>query len=88
MISHMFAIYDTKAGYYKNPFMLRSKGEAIRGFTDLANDLNTEIGRHPEDFCLFVLGEFDSDKGEFKNRIAPESLGLALDYKNKITEVK
>lgn len=79
--SLVFAIFDVKAGYYKNPFMMRSKGEAIRGFTDLANDDKTEIGKHPEDFGLFLLAEFDTDRGVYENKQVPESLGLAIEYK-------
>lgn len=80
MKMQVFAIYDTKAGYYKQPFMMRSTGEAIRGFTDIANDNQTEIGKHPEDFGLFHLAEFDSDKGTYENKSVPVSLGLAMEY--------
>lgn len=90
MILKVFAIFDTKANYYKNPFMFHSIGEATRGFTDLANDAQTEIGKHPEDFCLFYIAEFDMDKGQYINQTPPQSCGLAIEYKkeNKIQEVR
>jgi len=78
----VFAVYDTKAKYYRNPFMMRSKGEAIRGFADVANDEKTEIGKHPEDFALFELAEFDEEKGTYSNHNAPESIGLAIEFRN------
>jgi len=94
MIKLMFAIFDSKAKYFNKPFMFQSKGEAVRGFSDLANDTQTEIGRHPEDFTLFYLGEYMQDKGSFKNAISPESLGVAIEYiktepeKLRITDIK
>jgi hypothetical protein len=81
----VFAIYDSKAEYYKNPFMMRSKGEAIRGFADVANDESTEIGKHPEDFILFKIAVFDTDKAEYINT-PHESLGVAIEYKNPIAK--
>lgn len=79
----VFAVYDVKAGYYKNPFIMRTKGEALRGYSDVANDKQTEIGKHPEDFCLFLLATFDEIKGIYKNESAPVSLGLAIEYVRK-----
>lgn len=76
----VFAVFDVKAGYYKNPFMLKTKGEALRGFSDVANDKETEIGKHPEDFCLFLLSTFDEVKGTYKNESAPVSLGMAIEF--------
>lgn len=76
----VFAIYDSKAQFFMKPFNVRNKGEAIRGFADLANDQNTVVGKHPEDFGLFELGSFDEEKGLFDNKTAPESLGLAQEF--------
>lgn len=74
----VYGIYDIKAGYYKTPFMMHSDGEAIRGFSDLANDTGVDIGKHPEDYALFHLAEFDTVKGEYKNEIAPRNLINAI----------
>lgn len=76
----VFCIYDTKAKYYKNPFLMKSTGEALRGFEDVAKDEKTEIGRHPTDFILFQIAEFDEDNGVYENLKQPKNLGLASDY--------
>jgi len=31
---------------------------------DLANDANTMVGRHPADFSLFCVGQFDDASGQ------------------------
>lgn len=75
----MFALYDVKSDSYKTPFFMIANGEAVRAFTDLANDPNTVIGRHPNDFKLVRLGMFDEATGEFREE--PKlSLGFATDY--------
>jgi len=77
----VFAIYDSKAKYYKHPFLMKSKGEVLRGFIDLANDEKTEIGKHPEDFVLFYIGTFDEVSGRYEMLDAKESLGTAIEFK-------
>lgn len=78
----IYAIYDMKAQFYKPPFYQRSKGEALRTFTQLANDKQTLVGMHPEDFALYELGEFDDIKGTLHPE-TPISLGKAVDYVHK-----
>lgn len=60
-----YSIFDNKALCYHAPFFAPTDGSATRSFSDLANDLNTNIGRHPTDFSLFVVGQFDDFKGVF-----------------------
>lgn len=58
-----YVIYDRKAHVYHAPFFAISHGAAIRSFSDLANDRNTTIGRHPLDYVLFQVGGFDDASG-------------------------
>lgn len=76
----IFGIYDSKAGFYQTTFNVNQKGQAIRIFTDLAHDKTSDIGKHPEDYCLFHLAEYDNEKGTFVNRPSPESVGLAIEF--------
>lgn len=76
----VFAVYDSKAETYKNPFMTLSKGEARRAWGDVANDKNNDIGKHPEDYTLFHIATFDEETGKYENVVAPESMGVAIEY--------
>lgn len=78
-----FSVYDSKVQLYAQPFFMRSRGEALRGFTDVANDSSTSICRHPQDFALMELGEYDESTGKLENHPAPVSLGLAHEFKNQ-----
>lgn len=80
MILQVFSVYDSAVEGYTNPFYFHHKGEAIRGFTEIANDPTTKVNKYPDQYTLFWLGEYDASKGVFHNKTTPESLGLALHY--------
>lgn len=89
MISNLvFAVFDSKGKYFKSPFMMRSKGEAIRAFSDIANDKEHEICKHASDFTLFHLGSFDFETGKYTNEITPVSLGVAIEFKEVVEQPK
>lgn len=79
---YVFAVYDSKVQSYDKPFFMRSRGEALRGWQTAANDEQTTICTHPEDFSLMELGSYDSELGAFTNNSAPVNLGLASQFKN------
>lgn len=58
---------DIKIGAYQQPVYVAAVGAAIRGFEDAINnkEKNTDISRHPADFELYLLGEFDDETGKF-----------------------
>lgn len=63
---HVFSVFDKAVQAYLQPFYARSAGEAIRSFAELANDVGTNVARHPADFVLYRLGEFDDNSGFFE----------------------
>lgn len=81
MINQVYTVYDSKAEVYLQPFMFKTKGEAIRAFTETVNDNKSNISRYPEDFTLFHLGEYDDNSGQYKLLEIKVSIGLALEFK-------
>lgn len=75
MILHVMSVHDKAVRAFMQPFYARSIGEAIRSFTELANDPQTNVARHPSDFVLFDLGEFDDNSGLFISREPRRVLG-------------
>lgn len=65
MILRAYSIFDTKALQYHPPFYSSTDGAAVRSLSDLANDPNTNIGRHPADYVLYCVGTWDDNKGDF-----------------------
>jgi len=82
----LFAIFDSKAGFWMPPMAFRSRGEALRSFMAVANDKSSQIGMHPGDYTLFHIGSFDEDKGILMPASVLENLGLALNFvKSEVT---
>lgn len=82
----IFSIYDKKAQAYANPFYYHQKGQAIRAFEDAVNDVQSPFFKHPEDFCLFLVGEWDDCTGTIKPLANPQPIEEALSVKNKVVK--
>lgn len=88
MILKVYSVFDSKVQSFMQPFYCQSKGQALRGFTEVANDKQHTIGKYPEDCTLFELGEFDDATGHFSLFDTPMSIGLAIEYINAEQLVK
>ena len=78
----VFSIRDGKSCVFGMPFFRVNKGVAMRDFSDLVNDVQTSIHKHPDDFKLYSLGEFDDNSGEFVSLPQPEFLAHGSDFIN------
>jgi hypothetical protein len=76
----IYCVYDCKVEAFGTPFFFKTKGEAIRGFSEIANDIKTQIGKYPADFTLFEMGDYDEQKGKFNIYSAPISLATAIEF--------
>lgn len=63
MISNCYSLYDAKALTYSPPFLASAHGQAVRMVMELAQDANTTVGRHPADFTLYCVGQFNDATG-------------------------
>lgn len=56
----LVSVHDVKAETYTPPYVSQSKASAIRDFEVVVNDKDkkTMISQHPEDFSLFLVGEW------------------------------
>ena len=59
-----YTIYDVASGTYMRPFYSEADGQAIRGFKDIATDKDHEVGKHPEDYTLYRIGDFNTTTGK------------------------
>lgn len=63
MIIRAYSVYDRKSLIYNPPFYAPTDGAAVRIVQDAANDPNSQLGRHPVDYVLFCVGDYDDQKG-------------------------
>ena len=84
---HIYSIHDSAAQAYINPFFLHNDGLAIRAFQDNVNSKDeSNISKHPEQFALFKLGEYDDSKGVIKAFDNPQHLAGGLEMVNPTPE--
>lgn len=76
----MASVRDSKADAWQSPLFFQSSAQAVRSFIDAVNDRSTEFGKHPEDYTLFELGTFDQRSGEIEVHIAPQALGVGVNF--------
>lgn len=64
----MYTIYDEKAEVFLPPFFVPTEGIAGRAFRDCINSGDHQFSKHPGDYTLFYLAEFNQDTGEFPHQ--------------------
>lgn len=80
MIKKIFTCFDQKAQLYTRPFFYVQLAEALRSFSDCANDQAHEIGRHPSDYTLMEIGTFDETTATIVAYDTPKAHGTAVEY--------
>ncbi len=79
MKNGIYTVHDVKAHAYLPPFVLPTNEMAIRTMTDCVNDKGHNFGAHPEDYTLFLIGEWDNVTGKVED-LDKISLGNGLDF--------
>lgn len=86
MKSKVFTVYDSKLEAYMSPFLMQTKGQALRAFSDSVNSAESKNGfyHHPEDFTLFEIAEYDDATGNYTMHEAKIALGVATEFKKQL----
>lgn len=66
MIQKVYSVFDSKLAAFGRPWFSMRDASAIREFSDAVNDSSNPLNqwnKHPEDFHLFVIGQFDDQLG-------------------------
>jgi len=82
----VYSVYDSKMEAYMQPFFTHTKGAALRMWADTVADPKTQFSRHPADFTLFEIGDYDDSNGRLSSHEAKINLGTALEHKPKTAE--
>lgn len=65
MIRAVCAVFDSAVNAYGQPIFVPAVGAALRSFIDEVNSPDSAMGRHPEDYVLFHLADYNDETGEF-----------------------
>lgn len=68
----IYSIFDSKTKAFGTPFFQLNEEVAYRTSASLLTDGDSTVRKHPEDFSLFKVGEFDDDQGKIIPLATPE----------------
>jgi hypothetical protein len=77
MPKFVFTVYDSKAQAHGTLMLFNTAAEAIRSFTQAAQDPKTQIFANPGDFSLVQIGVFDEFQGSIEPLEVRVDLGTA-----------
>lgn len=81
-ILQIVSVRDRAADGYGRPIFVPALGQAIRSFQDELNRQapDNEMNRHPDDFDLYHIGEYDDATGEIKP-MPPKQIAIGKQLK-------
>jgi hypothetical protein len=87
MKTKVYSIYDKAAFIYNRPFHAVNVGVALRSFRDVYEDKRSDIAKHPEDFCLYEVGEYCDQTGDFFNLETNQKVLEAIEFAKEESSV-
>lgn len=82
MNSQVFTIRDSKANAYLQPFFMPNEAVATRAMDNCLRDKGHAFYANPEDFALYILGDYDDETGKFVLLDSPQHLFNLVDLSN------
>ena len=76
----LISVKDTKADAYLNPVVVRTTAEGLRMFEAQTNDKSTMSHKHPSDFILCELADWDEISGTISTYDSPKILAVGTDF--------
>jgi len=80
MITQIFSVYDSKTKAYFPPMYFPTIGAAIRTMEDTLLDQDNQITRHPEDYTLFHIGEWNDENATITMLKTAVKIGIAHEF--------
>lgn len=74
----LYAVLDNASGVYDGPVPAQADGVAMRNFTNMAKTPESPIGKNPECFSLWRVGEWNDADGTITPK-TKECLCYAID---------
>ena len=80
MLYVVCSVRDAKAEAFGQPFFSQQRGIAVRSFADECDRSDSGLNKHPEDYALFHIGNYDDVSGSLVPLEQPVQIALAMDY--------
>jgi len=77
MKMEIYSVFDEAAKAFGTPFFMQNEMMASRAFSDLANDTNSTVNKHPADYKLYKIGSFNDETASLESAEVPELIAHA-----------
>lgn len=77
----IFVLKDSQSSTYGMPITIETRGRFIRDVQEELAKGQAIFARHPQDFSIFEIGEFDPRTGNIYLYETKNCLGLVQDFK-------
>lgn len=77
----VFCLKDSKSASYGGPMLFENHGMAIRWIQEGLQNGQPVWAKHPQDFSLFEIGEYDPRSGTMVPGSEKNCIGLVQDFK-------
>ena len=86
----IFAVRDSAADTFGNPFVVQHVGIALRSFQDEVNNPRegNTLHYHAKDFTLYELGTYDQSSGLITRYDIPKQIAHATSLQHKAPEIQ
>lgn len=84
MKQQIMAVHDMAARAYCKPFFVPHLQMGVRTFTDACNSPQSEVSKHPADYRLYHLGEYDDETGLIFVLPFPLQIGHGPEFVNGV----
>lgn len=76
----IIAIRDIATELYGSPAFVQTIAQGIRAFSDEVTKEGSPFAKHPQDYELWHLGEFDDNNGVFECLATPARVARGTDF--------
>ena len=70
----LYTLLDKASSTTNHPMAFQTERDALDGLKNVASDPSTALNKHPEDFELFQLGEYNPRSMKFEIYDDPKSI--------------
>lgn len=77
----IMSIFDVKVSAFQRPSFSPTVPAFVRACQDEVNRPDSEMGKHPEDYQIFKIGEFDDESGLLVPLTPPDMIVVAVNLK-------
>ena len=74
----VYAMFDAVSAVFTRPVFLNTVAEARRGFTAEAVNPESPVGKNPEDYSIYEIGEYDDTNGYIQG-MSPQRVYTGLE---------